>query len=240
MAEGIILRRGGGAGGLNFKVVGGTTQPGNPKENMLWVNTGAEITGWTFQPKEPANALEGMVWIVTNQTGLIEFNALKKNGIHIYPFGAQQYIGGAWTIVEIWMYKEGSWLAVTTETFVYRDGVENTALIGGWSTTGSVTNDGENLVFKGSNVKASTVNKIDLSMYTRLVFTAKNTAGAAAQVGYGSTPTSFAGQATIKAYINDFTDIELDLSGTSGEYYLIVQSASASNVVSVEKIMLYA
>lgn len=44
---------GGGSGGLNLKVVGGTTEPTNPKENMIWVNTDTEITEWVFAAENP-------------------------------------------------------------------------------------------------------------------------------------------------------------------------------------------
>ena len=36
----------GGVSALNFKIVGGTEQPVDPKENTLWVNTQTEISGW--------------------------------------------------------------------------------------------------------------------------------------------------------------------------------------------------
>lgn len=45
---------GGVAGaGLNFKVVGGTTQPTSPSENTIWVNTSTAITSWSFGANEP-------------------------------------------------------------------------------------------------------------------------------------------------------------------------------------------
>lgn len=44
---------GGGSNSLNFKVVGGTTAPVNPKENTIWVNTDQKITGWHFGADEP-------------------------------------------------------------------------------------------------------------------------------------------------------------------------------------------
>lgn len=53
MSEAFIVRRGGGGGGLNFRVVGGTSAPTNPKENDIWVNTDVEITGWAVAPAEP-------------------------------------------------------------------------------------------------------------------------------------------------------------------------------------------
>lgn len=52
MAKGFKAGSGGGAP-LNFKVVGGTSQPSNPKENTIWVNTDKEITGWHFGVENP-------------------------------------------------------------------------------------------------------------------------------------------------------------------------------------------
>lgn len=39
--------------GLNFKLVGGTAQPADAKENTIWVNTDEEIHGWAFAPENP-------------------------------------------------------------------------------------------------------------------------------------------------------------------------------------------
>ena len=72
---------GGGSGGLNFKVVGGTTSPSNPKENTIWVNTDQKITSWIFSATKPEGPSEGTVWIMTGTTSTVEFNALKH--IHI-------------------------------------------------------------------------------------------------------------------------------------------------------------
>lgn len=44
----------GGGDNLNFEVVGGTTQPSNPKENTIWVNTSTDISSWSFSPTYPA------------------------------------------------------------------------------------------------------------------------------------------------------------------------------------------
>lgn len=52
MAKGFKMGGGGGAP-LNFKVVGGTSAPSNPKENTIWVNTDSAITGWHFGAEEP-------------------------------------------------------------------------------------------------------------------------------------------------------------------------------------------
>lgn len=43
----------GGGAGLNFKVLGGTVEPAEPKENTIWVNTAAPVTSWDFSAEEP-------------------------------------------------------------------------------------------------------------------------------------------------------------------------------------------
>lgn len=39
--------------GLNFTVVGGETQPADPKENTVWIKTPNEITGWSVSMVDP-------------------------------------------------------------------------------------------------------------------------------------------------------------------------------------------
>ena len=38
---------------LGFEVVGGTVAPASPKENTIWINTDAEITGYIFSATDP-------------------------------------------------------------------------------------------------------------------------------------------------------------------------------------------
>lgn len=105
----IINMTGGGGGGLNFSVVGGAIQPVNPKENTIWVNTETEISGWVFSATEPKSPVEGTVWISTGTSSTVEFNALKKNGIQVYPISAKQYISGAWSEKTAKSYQGGVW-----------------------------------------------------------------------------------------------------------------------------------
>lgn len=104
-----ITNAGGGGGGLNFKVVGGTVQPASPSENMIWVNTAADITGWTFSATTPANPVAGMVWFAISNSSSVAFNAVKKNGIWVYPAGCQQYVSGAWVAKTAKTYQSGAW-----------------------------------------------------------------------------------------------------------------------------------
>jgi hypothetical protein len=100
---------GGGGESLNFKVVGDTTEPTNPNENTIWVNTDKKIASWIFSATQPKTATEGMVWISTGTASTAEFNVLKKNGVFVYPISAKQRIGGAWIDKTAKSYQNGEW-----------------------------------------------------------------------------------------------------------------------------------
>lgn len=50
MAKG--YKHGGGGDSLNYKVVGGTAAPADPRENTIWVNTNVPIPAWRFAPED--------------------------------------------------------------------------------------------------------------------------------------------------------------------------------------------
>ena len=99
MSDAFIVRRGGGSGGgggLNFSVVGGTSAPSKPTDNLIWINTSTSVTSWVFRGSEPETQTEGIVWIQTNTNETNEFNAIKKNSILLNVVIAWQYVSGAW------------------------------------------------------------------------------------------------------------------------------------------------
>ena len=106
----ILNMNGGGGASLNFKVVGGTAEPANPKENTIWVDTDIEITKWLFSATEPEEPSEGMVWFATDTSSSIQFNALKKNDFTVYPCGARQYVDGMWINKIAKIYQGGEWI----------------------------------------------------------------------------------------------------------------------------------
>lgn len=105
----MIFSGGGGSNPLNFKVVGGTTAPANPKENTIWANTDTAISSWAFSATQPDAPAEGMVWITTGAASPNAFNALKKNTLHVYPTTLHQHIGGVWIFKTAKVYKDGVW-----------------------------------------------------------------------------------------------------------------------------------
>lgn len=113
---------GGGGGDLNFKVIGGTSAPTAPAENTIWVNTAVSITGWVFSATAPTNPAAGMVWFATGNSSSVAFNAVKKNGIWVYPAGCQQYVSGAWVTKTAKTYQSGAWK--DWQLTLYKDGTK--------------------------------------------------------------------------------------------------------------------
>ena len=157
---------------LNFTVVGGTTEPENPTENTIWVNTDQAITGWVFSHNLPASPFEGMVWIVNGVSGVHEFDAVTDVSLRVQVESVKQYIGGAWVVKTTEVYQNGVW----NETILnlYKYGNEYVSTTGGWDKTNSAnkyntymeiaqaTSDG--YVYSNMHTK----NKVDLTRYTVL------------------------------------------------------------------------
>ena len=162
---------GSGSGGLNFKVVGGTSQPASPKENTIWVNTDTGITSYIFSITEPESPVDGMVWISTGTSSPVGFNALKKNGIQVYPISAKQYISGAWTDVTAKSYQGGEWVYWWNGE-IYTNGFEWTEHTGGieYTDNGYVIKGDKYITFTNSVGYGSvfTSNKMDLSGFNTL------------------------------------------------------------------------
>lgn len=103
---------------LNFNVVTYATEEellaATPSVNTIGVVTDIPITNWLFGYTEPNPAEEGMVWILTSELSSVEFNALKKNTIQVYPVYAQQYISGSWNTINSKIYQNG-WSDLTAK-----------------------------------------------------------------------------------------------------------------------------
>lgn len=143
---------------LNFEVVGGTSQPSTPKANTIWVNTSTSITDWVFSATQPT-AASGRVWIATGTSSAVEFNALKKNGIQVYPISAKQYIGGAWVDKTAKSYQNGAW--VEWVTYLFQSGVGGLidfASNSGANTTVTISTDKITSTYTGTSGVSGNVN----------------------------------------------------------------------------------
>ena len=117
----------GGTDALNFKVVGGTEQPENPKENTIWVNTETDISGWVLSQEEPVEPSGGLVWIGLGTASPASFNALKKGGLCCFLVSCKQYVGGAWVSKDAYLWKDGAWVQFSSarpeREYLIQDGV---------------------------------------------------------------------------------------------------------------------
>ena len=243
MAKG-FKKGAGGANPLNFKVVGGTTAPANPKENTIWVNTDVAISSWVFSATQPASATNGMVWIYTVASSTVAFNALKKNGIEVYPVSAKQYVNGTFVDKTAKSYQGGEWKTlVQTLTLI-----PNTANYpsSAWKASGSsvritIADDSATVNYSDASNTARTVYiNIDVTQYTTM--TLKGTCA----VTSGSTSTMvfkaglFSGDSLAVGFSTSLKngesatiDNRYDISALSGtmafKFYFQIPSSSSYN-----------
>lgn len=168
----------GGGGGLNFRVLGGTSAPPSPKENDIWVNTDVKISSYVISATQPTTHDSGLVWIPTGTSSTVHFNALKKNAIEVYPQSVKQYIGSEWVQIDAHIYHGGEWVQfseIIKELYLYKPGDMCIEVTGGWTKleNGTVRNSSSELTIavpgghKAGGAKM--VNQIDLTDYDYVV-----------------------------------------------------------------------
>lgn len=230
---------GGGSGGLNFKIVSYATESellaDTPKENTIGVITSIPITGYHFGTEEPSPAAAGMVWITTGTRSPVEFNALKKNAIQVYPISAKQYISGAWVDKVAKSYQGGAWVDWMTEGALYYDGDELTAKTGGWkAVSGTITKNADYFVVNKNSV-VSTTNKISTVGYKTITVKAL-ASGVTQWFGFGNTNNAFAvGQVELPT--GSVGEVSIDLTSIQGSYYPIF-AANSSNTINVYRVVM--
>ena len=223
---------GGGGGGLNFSVVGGTSQPVNPKENTLWVNTQTEISGWVFSPEEPGEPVGGMVWIRLGTTSEVPFNALKKGELYCFPTSCEQYVGGSWASVDAYIYQGGQWLQFSSEFHylaVYDSGVENVPLtLTGFTRKTSVLRAS---LETGGSAYIKTSSAIDITYNSALNVTCTYLNGDGTFTGYFYARilnTDGSVVAEKRSSRNTTGTISLDISSLTGNYIVAAYAYNSS------------
>ena len=227
----------GGGTALNYSVVGGTTQPASPEANMIWVNTATEITSHVFSVTEPNSPEAGMVWFQTGDSSHVAFSATADNVIMVYPLTAKQYVSNAWTDVAAKSYLSGSW--VTWVTWYFEAGSGVTADWKGHNQTNAQTNvSASYMTLKSESYtpNACAINSdsaYDLTNISRLYFDSESTNAAQVRFyGVSSTKPSDASvtfAAKVKPASAGRGISELDVSGLTGSYYIVLQSDGGSN-----------
>ena len=171
-----------GAGGLNFKVVGGTTQPVDPEENMLWVPTPLEITDVFISNAAPLEYQSGTVWIKTGVRSYGQLNIAAEETVMVYPLECWIYADSTSnpTQVAAMTYRFGKWR--DWNMYLYKEDYESHDMMGGWKLHRasiyydiSQTANGLRITFAGEGkgedvfVLATTKNKVDLRGISHLI-----------------------------------------------------------------------
>lgn len=251
MAKG--FKHGPGGTSLNFDVKtypsAETLLAATPKENTIGIITTTPIAGWIFSATEPEGLAEGIVWILTGVSSPVEFNALKKNGIDVYPTSVKQYVNGAWVDLTAKSYQNGEWVEWWVwDGELYDSGNQYEEYTGGWEvnknvTISGTTNSTSKVTFASGYMQikspsaVSTVNKIDITNYSTLCFdvdVVSSDDGDRFGVfsNYGELGTS-----SSKYIVNCQSDktgrqtIRLDISSVRGSYYVIIATYSETRKI---------
>jgi hypothetical protein len=246
----IFNMTGGGGNPLNFEIVGGTSQPINPKENTIWVNTSTAISEWVFRAEQPTGA-SGKVWFEVGASSETSFNTLKENEIRVYPISAKQYVSGSWQNVEAKSYLNGEWKEWIPDGALYYKGNEMTAKTGGWSAyawtpNNNYTNNG--FAFEknedhmslgyhpttqgGRDWAISSNNKIDMSKYNTLRIDAEHS-WEECKFGLSSAkPSSYSSVSWVASQTlpQSRGKTTLDVSNCDSSYYVVVWMYSGKAV----------
>ena len=233
---------------INYSVVGGTEEPSNPTENMIWVNTDQEITDYIFSKNEPKNSIEGIVWIVTGNNSNVSFHNLiinEKEYDEIHPVFAKQYLGGVWVDKTAKSYQGGLWVDWIPEGALYYNGNEMSEKTGGWSAVAWVPNtnytnvgltfdkneDHMSLGFSNQTAKGRdwciySNNKIDMSKYNTLCIDAEHSFngtkfGLSSVKPTSSTAVSWVVSQAFSTQTNR-GETTLDVSDCDSSYYVVV------------------
>lgn len=253
---------GGGSGGLNFKIVGGASEPSNPKENTIWVITDVPITTWIFsttQPEPPADGKDGPVWFLTGTSSQVAFNALKKHVIELNPMSAKQYIGGAWVDREAKSYQNGE-LVAWWDGELFKYGNEFDSVTGGWVCTPAPYNkagdgssgaemiptkneNGGYTLYHGFSTKGAiwhTANKIDVTDVQEIKFVGSFSATNGNHVGmalYSKIDYCIQNRAAFMTGVLQYGTHTLNVADVQGEYYIGFHVYNANTIVVDEVIM---
>lgn len=244
---GITNIGGGGGSSLNFKVVGGASAPTSPSENTIWVNTSVAITSWVFSATAPTSPTAGMVWFKTDASHAITFNAIKKNGLWVYPAACHQYVSDTWACKTAQAYQAGEW--VNWLTYLFSCGYNNTDLAGsplvkgvkydssggGTAVTPTLTlnSDSISLVCNAASVEAGSgilywSKAVDVTDFNILELVAVNNSASGTtgwiRLGVADTvPSYIEGWSCTNTALSAYTgEMQFDLSDITGEKYIII------------------
>lgn len=183
---------------------------------------------------------EGTVWIETALESAVQFNALKKNALFVYPNSVKQYIG-EWESMNAYIFQSGEWVQFSTpwDGTIYRNGTEETVTTGGltqksnvvmmngYSNDSKIEKKSDRIVLGpagNGGALLTTVNKVDLTKYNTLTIKGS---------GYGHAGVhdfesgSIRDDGTVYSTVN--SNANLDISQLTGLYYITFGAYNTDN-----------
>jgi hypothetical protein len=250
----MIINMSGGGASLNFSIIGGTSTPLAPSNNMIWVKTSTEITSWIFSSTEPKSPTRGMVWFATGKTSRTAFNVLKNNTIEVYPVSAKQYNGSTWVNCEANTYMNNKWVSWALYVFISGDQCED--VTGGWTRTQRSTNinpitpsltiENGTMTVKSYDTAAAnyyggtvqTNNKIDMTPYTTLMFNITDFINEGGRLAVGVTSDATSAYYGMDAYSNitAIGEVTVDVSAVSKECVIAINPMASGQAKSTASI----
>lgn len=240
-----IILSGGGGDNLNLSVIGGTTKPSVPSENMIWLNTSNTITNWCISNTAPDSPEEGDVYITNMGLTSNVVNISDSNTVLLYVGNAWQYISGAWVKLEGEIYFNNSWHNL--DMYVY-NGLIGSASgnfnpnIGGYPWFHQKTWEEYDDHFRWGNAGAagawycSTGQSINMTDISKVVFEFTSTSSSSGTYKFGvfleqsvsSAGNPAVGQSYTSA-VSQKQTLELDVSELTGNYYIGMHYTKSSS-----------
>lgn len=238
---------GGGGGGLRVAV--GLTEPGAPRENIVWVKSDKAGKKYVFSKTEPESPGDGLIWFCVTNAGIITKTSV--------------YADGAWTLVDTYMYLSEAWVQIASawNGELFENGNQYMDITGGWpAKLGTLGETNPYLKYSAGaqNIVASSGKMIDLTNYTTLHIIGRGRGdynyegGVHARVPsfgvaktIGSSSVTYTARADMTAgYIGDLATLAeekvLDVTTLTGEYYIAmtITGSHTSATLGVKKIWL--
>lgn len=237
----------GGGAALNFAVRAYATEEAlladTPKENTIGVITETEIASYIFSSTEPTEIAEGMLWIVTGTISEVEFNALKKNGIQIYPLGAKLYSSGDWANAKYYIYQNGAWQSFGNVYFFEKNAGHQDLFVGssrygsvscttgyiqviskGWKTTDYNATPGASYLTSGDTYDLSDYSTLYFEILPEKINSEVYFGVGTAKFAYKSSDPGylapFSAKATVNTTASEKQIVAVDISSLEGAYYI--------------------
>lgn len=228
---------------LNFRVYTAPAFPSTGNENDICVISDVPMKNWILSPDDPSGTprTDGDVWIKYSvDDGTV--NLLKTGAMMVAMASASQYVNGTWVDTEAKSYRDGAWVDWIPEGMLYLNGNQFTNLTGGWTksslewsglpTNGSILYE-EYLTVNaksGGYYDATTVNALDLTEYSQLLFDIAPDSATDDQLIVVHQKTSGIIWSGTPAWIRASNNGVLSLTGISGLCYISVLACNNKTI----------